>query len=228
MATLHIHLDESGNFAFSPKGTRFFIFTAVWTYNPAPLAAQLASLRFQLIKDGHLRPSALDDLAGFHACQDPRPRRETFVNAVRSHLDWNFASIVVEKNRVNAAIQVPEKFYSKFLTMVLNFVLRGRIRPSTNRVLIYTDTLPMRSRRESTAVNTTVKASCQKELRGKKFTILHHPSESNYWLQIADYCSWSICRKWEFNDCETYELLKDRLAAPEIAPMSRGDGTVYY
>jgi Protein of unknown function (DUF3800) len=194
----------------------------------APLAVRLSGLRFQLIKDGHLRPNVFDDLAGFHACQDPKPRRDAFVSTLQSHLDWSFASIVIEKNRVNATIQSPEKFYPKFLTMVLKFVLRGRVRQSTNQILIYTDTLPMQSKVQSHAVHTTIKSVCQQESAGKPFRVLHHSSESNYWLQIADYCSWSICRKWEFGETATYDLLRAKLAAPELAPMSSGDGTVYY
>jgi hypothetical protein len=228
MATLHVHLDESGNFVFSPKGSRFYIFTVVWTHNPEPLATQLSKLKLQLIKEEHFRPNVIDDLAGFHACDDPKPRRELVLKLLRSHTDWNFASIVVEKNRVNDTICEPKNFYPKFLTMLIKFVLRGRLRPTTDRVLIYTDTLPMKSRQEAMAVNQTIKASCQKELKGKKFTILHHESVSNYWLQVADYCSWSICRKWEFADTEAYDLLLPRLAASEIDPMSRGDGTIYY
>ncbi len=227
MATLHIHLDESGNFAFTPNGTRFYIFTAAWTYNPAPLALQLSALRFQLIKNGHLKPDLPDDLAGFHACQDPRPRREAFIKALMDHSDWNFASIVIEKNRVNTSIQEPDRFYPKFLTMVLKFVLRGRVRPTASQVLIYTDTLPMKSRAEAATVSAVIKASCHAELPETPFRILHHRSESNYWLQVADYCAWSICRKWESGDSESYDLLRPRLAATELAPMSRGD-TIYY
>lgn len=227
MARLHIHLDESGNFVFSPKGTPYYIFTAVWTYNPNPLADVLSRMRYRLIKEGHLRPGVIDDLSGFHACDDPTPRRDVFVQEILAHRDWNFASLVVEKNRVNDTLYEPEKFYPKFLTMVLNFVLRGRVRPGTNLVLVYTDTLPMK-KKEASAVNGTIKASCQRELKGVPFRILHHSSESNYWIQIADYCSWAMNRKWQFNDTSYYDKLWPRLAAREIAPMGKGDGTIYY
>jgi hypothetical protein len=105
--------------------------------------------------------------------------------------------------------------------MVLKFVLHGRVRQSTNQVLIYTDTLPMQSKAHSLAVHTTIKAACQKGLGGKQFKILHHSSESNYWLQVVDYCSWSVCRKWENADVSTYEILKPKLAAQELEPMAR-------
>jgi Protein of unknown function (DUF3800) len=222
MATLHVHLDESGNFAFSPKGSRFYIFTAVWTYDPAPLAARLSNLRFQLIKEGHG-----EKLSCFHACDDPQPRRNMVVPLISSHFEWNFAAIVIEKNRVNPSLYAPEDFYPKFLTMVINFVLRGRVRPGTQAVLIYTDTLPF-PKGQIKAVEACIKKSCRAELPNTPFHVLHHRIESNYWIQIADYCSWSICRKWEFADRAVYDQLRGRIAATEIAPMSNGDGTRYY
>jgi hypothetical protein len=50
LPTLHIHTDESGNFDFSPKGSRYYVFAAAWTYHPAALAANLSALRFEQIK----------------------------------------------------------------------------------------------------------------------------------------------------------------------------------
>lgn len=221
MPTLHIHLDESGNFVFTPKGTKYYIFTAAWTYDPAPLAEQLRALRYSLIKDGHG-----EKLSGFHACDDPNPRRERVVSALRSHSGWNFASIVIEKRRVNPNLYKPEDFYPKFLSYVLNFVLRGRVKPNTSQVLIYTDTLPFTSS-QAKVVETTIKSSCRKELK-VPFQVLHHGSDGNYWIQIADYCSWSVCRKWEHSDTRFYDQIRGRLAVAEIDPMSRGDGTEYY
>ena len=93
-------------------------------------------------------------------------------------------------------------------------------------ILIYTDTLPF-SKPQAKAVEVVIKASCKAESK-IPFHVLHHRIEGNYWIQVADYCSWSICRKWEFNDPTFYGQLRCKLAAPEIAPMSLGTGKTYY
>jgi hypothetical protein len=221
MPTLHIHLDESGDFTFSPKGSRFYIFTAAWTYDPVPLAARLRLLKFDLIKQGHG-----ENLSGFHACDDPPLRRETVVNLIRDSQDWHFASIVIEKCKVNPTLYDPLSFYPKFLTSVLKFVLKGRLRGGTPLVLIYTVTLPFQKNHRM-AVTTTIKASCKDQLV-VPFRLLHHRVESNHWIQIADYCSWAVCRKWEFSDTKFYDLLRPRLAAPEMCLTDKGDGVAYY
>ena len=157
MTTLHVHLDESGNFVFSPKGSKYYIFTAVWTYNPIPLAAQLSRLRFSLIKDEKFRGGILDDLSGFHACDDPPPRRLSVINKLVAFQEWNFASLVVEKRCLIDTLYDPEKLYPKLLNMVLKFVLKGRIRPTTKRVLVYTDSLPMKSKKEAEVVSNSIR-----------------------------------------------------------------------
>jgi uncharacterized protein DUF3800 len=223
LPTLHVHLDESGDLNFSPAGSRYYIFACVWTYEPAPLANELNALRFSLVKQGHG-----ESLSGFHARQDAQPKRERVFPILVKHRNWTYASIVVEKRRVNPVLYEPEKFYPKFCTMLLRFVFKGRIKPHTTGVLIYTDTLPFGGNRAK-AAEVAIKSACRSDLpAGLPFHVLHHRRESNAWIQVADYCCWSICRKWEQGNHETYNQLRARLAATEIDPTSRGDGTTYY
>ena len=166
-------------------------------------------------------------MCAFHACDDPQPRRDLVINVLANHRTWNFASIVVDKPRVNPSLYDPMSFYPKFTAMVLRFVFKGRVRPGASGVLIYTDTLPFQ-KKKALAVEVAIKGSCRRDLPSLPFQICHHRRESNAWIQVADYCSWSVFRKWEHGNHNAYNLLRGRLAATEIDPMSRGDGTVYY
>lgn len=224
MPTLHIHVDESGEFNFSPSGSRYYIFTAVWTYDPVPLAADLTNLRYSIIKAGHG-----PNLSAFHACEDPVPRRELVIATMLRHSQWNFASIVINKRHINPAIREPDTFYPKFMAYILKFIFKGRIHPHTPKVLIYTDTLPFPNKKKSTAVEIAIKSACRKDLPPTiSFEVCNHRRESNPWIQVADYCCWSVCRKWEHGSTDAYDRFKVKLAATEIDITSRGDGTVYY
>jgi len=130
LPTLHIHTDESGNFDFSPKGSRYYVFAAAWTYYPAALAAGLTALRFEQIKNGHG-----ESLSSFHACEDSPWLRDRVISKILTYAPWSFAAIVVQKAKVNPSIYDPQHFYPKFLTMVLRFILRGRVRPGTSQIL---------------------------------------------------------------------------------------------
>ena len=149
------------------------------------------------------------------------------LGALLTRTGWNFASIVVDKPRVNPSLYDAFRFYPKFLSMVLRFIFKGRLLRGTSQVLIYTDTLPF-TKRQALAVEVAIKTECKADLGGIPFQVCHHRRESNAWLQIADYCCWGMCRKWEHGDVTTYNVLRPRLAAPELNPMAAGDGTVYY
>jgi hypothetical protein len=73
--TLHIHLDESGNWHFNPKGSKYYAFAVVWTYDPQPLAIALTALRFRLVKQGL-------SIDGFHASPDKQSTRDAVVNTM--------------------------------------------------------------------------------------------------------------------------------------------------
>lgn len=94
MSTLHVHLDESGNFRFSPEGSRYYIFAAAWTYEPAPLAHELTNLSFSLVKKGL-------NIQAFHASPDRQDTRDAVVSILTKHNTWQYAAIVVEKSKVN-------------------------------------------------------------------------------------------------------------------------------
>jgi hypothetical protein len=216
--TLHVHLDESGNFTFSLHGTKYYVFSAAWTYDPAPLAQDLTRLRFSLLKDGH-------NIAAFHATEDKQENRDSVVNVLVGHNNWEYAGIVIEKAKVNPAIRDPHIFYPKFASMVLKYIFR-RLEAGTSTVLIFTDHLPVQKYRDSAekAIKKAARASLPPAVR---FEAYHHRRESNAWIQVADYCSWAVFKRWERGDPRTYDLLRPRLATPELDVLAKG-ATRYY
>ena len=219
MPTIHVSLDESGDFNFSPSGSKYYVFATSWTYEPAPLARALTDLRFSLLKQGQ-------NIQAFHATEDKQQHRDEVVTVLRAHLNWRFAAIVVEKAKVNPTIRDPSHFYPKFAFMLLTFVFRGCLRPGTNDALIFTDALPLKARRDS--VEKAIKKACRAELDpGIRFESYHHHRASNAWIQVADYCSWAIYRKWQHGDPRSYEQLRVRLLKPELDVLAGGE-TWYY
>jgi hypothetical protein len=221
VATLHIHLDESGNWHFNPKGSRHYTFAIAWTYDPQPLAAALMALRFRRVKQGL-------NIDGFHASPDRQTTRDAVVRTLIADTGWNFAAVVLEKCKVNPVLREPQEFYPKFAGILLKFVLRGRIRFGTDRVLFFTDTLPLDTNAKREGVLKAIKTAAAAEIPGIEHHVFSHRSESNKWLQVVDYCSWAVHKKWETGDNRTYDQLRPRLAATELNVTARGDQTKYY
>lgn len=124
LATLHVHLDESGNFHFRPKGSKYFIFTAAWTYDPAPVARDLTALRFSLLKQGH-------NLQRFHTSEDRQVNRDAVVDVLTRHANWQFGAVVVEKAKVYPKLYPPHRFYPEFAVSMFKFIFHRFIAPET-------------------------------------------------------------------------------------------------
>src|SRR5262245_57189893 len=162
----------------------------------------LIALRFALLKKGH-------DLHRFHATEDKQLNRDAVVTALAGFAGWKFAAVVIEKAKVYPELRSPHRFYPEFASSVLKHVFRRHLAPGTDTVLVFTDTLPVHKRRE--AVEKAIKTACRQELpKATHFESYHHPSASNHWLQVADYCSWAVFKKWEQGDTRTYDLLSHR------------------
>lgn len=221
MATLHIHLDESGDWKFVPKASKYLILAAAWTYDPRPLAHSLTALRYKLVRDGL-------NIDSFHASPDKQSTRNQVVSTLVSHDAWRFAAVVMEKRKVNPVLRDPHKFYPTFASVLLKFILRGQGR-SASRAIVYADTIPMDSHAKKEGVVKAMKQTCADELLPTcTHHVYSHRSESNPWLQVADYCCWALRKKWEVGDTRTYEAIKARLAKEELELTAGGDGTVYY
>jgi hypothetical protein len=126
---------------------------------------------------------------------------------------------------VNPSIRAPERFYPQFLASMLRFVFRGSIGKSASSLTAFTDSLPVKRNRES--VVKAIKESCRAELGKLPFDIFHHRRESNAWIQVADYCTWAVFRKWESGDSRTYDQIAIRLQASELDCLRSGT-TLYY
>lgn len=148
--------------------------------------------------------------------------RDAVVEVLSRHENWNFAAVAVEKAKVYPELHEPHRFYPQFASSVLKYVLRRHLRPGTGNVLVFTDTLPVKAKRE--AAEKAIKTACRSELQEHvRFDSYHHPCASNCWIQAADYCSWAVFRKWEHGDTRTYELLRARLAEPELDALRNGE-----
>jgi len=218
MSTLHIHLDESGEFDFTPRATKFFVFAAAWTYQPKLLAERLTTLRFRFLREGK-------NVSHFHASEDTPEVKAKVVETLLEYKLWGYAATVVEKRKVPPSGQDKDYFYPKYAAGPLLYAMKRRT-PNTDRIIICADRLP--GNPDFPYIEKAIKAVVGVYLPpGLTYHFFAHPSASNTWLQVADYCCWCVRRKWEKRDPAMYNQLRPRLHAPEwdvLASLS----TFYY
>jgi len=90
---------------------------------------------------------------------------------------------------------------------LIRYVLEPKNLRDYTEVIVITDSIPVSRKRE--AVEKAVKQILSRMLpAGTKYRVLHHASKSCVSLQVADYCSWAIFRKWERGDLRSYDLIR--------------------
>ena len=116
--------------------------------------------------------------------------------------------LVVEKAKVEPALQADWHFYPEVLTHLLKLILPVELDDGdAERVIVITDTIPVNKKRRAiergvwTALHGTLPP-------GMQYRVLHHQSRSHYGLQVADYCCWAIFRKWQTGERTWYDRIK--------------------
>ncbi len=172
MPALNIFIDESGDFEFSPKGSRHFVLTAVTTAGCADLLHEFFRLKRDLAIEGQ-------GIERFHATDDSIAVRNRFFDLIAAHVGhgcFKVDSVVLRKNRANPAIRDPETFYAMSLKWLLQWVF-SRHTEGIDSVLVWTDLLPRRKKRE--VFEKTVKTYLVNSLKVHLPYRLHHHSSAS-------------------------------------------------
>ena len=216
---LYIYVDEAGNFDFSPGGTKFFIMTCVTVCRPFPAHQRLLDVKYDQLQTGL-------NLEYFHASEDRQAVRDQVFEAIGQGMDaYRTYAVVIRKNKTNPVLREPEKLYPKAFGWLMKFVLPRRCDPSIGTIVVVTDELPEQRKRR--AMEKAVKSALKPLVPpGTTYHLYHHQSRSDINLQIADYFSWAIYRKWESDDLRSHRLVESAIKA-EGDLFARGDREYY-
>ncbi len=198
---LYIFLDEAGNLDFSKTGTKFFLLGAITKERPFHAYKELTELKYDLTELG-------TELEYFHASENAQPVRNRMFDIIcRNLAGVRIDALVVEKRKTGPALQTEEKFYARMLGYLLKYILNQHDLGQFKEVLVFTDSIPIQKKRST--IEKAIKTTLAELLPATaKYWLLHHCSKSNLDLQIADYCTWAIYRKWNMGDARSYEHIK--------------------
>jgi hypothetical protein len=198
---LYIFLDEAGNFDFSPKGTRYFVLSGIVKERPFHAYKELIELKYNLVEEGV-------GIEYFHAAEDNQATRNRVFDIIEQNLQGvTIDAVLVEKAKVAIDDQHEERFYPKILGLLIREILNRQNLALYNEVIVFTDNLPVNRKRAviEKAVKKSLSALLPSDVR---YRILHHASKSNMDLQISDYCTWALYRKWNKDDDRSYKRVR--------------------
>ena len=197
---LYLFLDEAGNLDFSRTGTRYFLLGCITKVRPFHAYQEMTELKYDMIEEGL-------QLEYFHAAEDRQATRNRVFDIIQRHLPGvRVDALLVEKCKTSPALQVEERFYAHMLGQLLRFILGQHQLEEYAEVIVFTDRIPVQRKRG--AVEKAAKQTLAGLLpAGTRYRVLHHDSKSNFDLQIADYCTWAIYRKWALADARSFDVI---------------------
>ncbi len=208
---VYIFLDESGNLDFGPRGTKYFVLTAVSMKRPFVMNQALDDYKYDCIESGV-------DIDHFHCYNDSKRVRRIVFDLIMGDPDAiDIDCLVIEKSAIAAELQIATHFYPMMFGQVMNLAIQQIPQDidSAGEVVVISDTVPINKGRR--AVEKSVQTVLASAFPKVQHRILHHQSRSHYGLQIADYCSWSIFRKWAVGDSSWFD---------QIEPLIRNELTI--
>jgi Protein of unknown function (DUF3800) len=216
MATLNIFIDESGSFDFTPKGSKYFILTAIAAIDCDTMFPEFFKLKHEL------------GCEEFHATEDPQSTRDQMYDLIERHCAhgcFSVDSIIAQKNKVNPAIREDAVFYSKLLRILLKWVFRYWTTHDIEGINIWAARIG--THKKKAVFEKTIKAYLAHDLEAPiPYKLLIHASTSHPLLQVADYCCWAVAKKWKDNELRPYQKIR-RALKTEREVFRRGT-TEYY
>lgn len=217
MADLYVFADEAGNFDFSPKpaASRYFVLTTI-TANHCGVGDRLLALRRELGWKG----MHLDRV--FHATEDPQAVRDE-VFSLLADAEFRVDATILEKRKAQPHLQSEAAFYKMAWFLHFKHVARKIAQP-TDRLFVAAASLGTKKKRGTfhAAVDDVVRqvSPC------RSHRVAFWPAASDPCLQVADYCTWAIQRRWEREDDRSHVLIRSKIQT-EFDVWQRGTALYY-
>lgn len=214
--TLYLFIDESGNFDFSPKGTKYFILSGLITADPISKRGELIKLRYKLLSEGI-------DQEYFHATEDLQAVRDQ-VYAFLASLGGSYEvrAVAARKNKTNPVLyresymkgsRLIERvtgigLYRKLCECLLQYIFRGKSN-RVGRIIVVLGSLFVGDKKK--VLLQTLKHFLKNRFPGVPFEIFSHQTCADLNCQLADYCCWAISVRAERGEKRPYEVIRSQV-----------------
>lgn len=200
---VHIFLDESGDLGFGEHSSHWFILTMVLTANHRQIEKCVKKTHRDLKK----KYKKVGELHAYHVDATTKKR---LLRRLAEVEDLQILCIILNKKKVYVDLQNQKNYlYNYTANILLDRLHNKSLISNQEKIRIVID------QRET---NKFLKKNFENYLtdnlvkRGNNsFEIKIRPSHAEKCLQAVDFVSWSMFRKYERNDYEYYEIIKNKV-----------------
>jgi len=198
----YIFLDESGELGFSSRSTKWFIITLMsCDEGEVPRIRRIIKrVREKLIKKKLKR---FPELKGNNSTD--KIRQEVLERFSKTKA--KIFVIILDKSKVYEYLRKKkDKLYNYLSNLIMN-----ECSFDTKEIRLIVDrSKPKRSLRDD--FDNYLKLKLKDKLSSCNLIIKHENSLSEPCLQVLDFASWSIFRKYESEDSSFYDIIKDKIS----------------
>ncbi len=219
MARIHVFADEAGDFAFNRQGgSRYFIIGSV-TMESCRIGAEMLELRREL---------ALDDKIGqgyseFHAAEDRQAIRNIVFDLLASH-DFRVDATILDKTKTLPRLARDRlRFYKTAWYLHFQYVAPRIVGPKDDLLVVAS---ALQISKKKAVLGHAVEDVVNQVVQARTYRTAFWPAQADPCLQVADYVTWAIQRKYERGDSRSYDLIQDRIAS-EFQPFQVGTTTYH-
>ena len=181
------------------------------------IVADLLDLRRELAWEGVELPQ------GFHATNNKRDTRARVFNILSKH-DFRVDATILDKRKTEPAIRrTNSSFYGFVWYSHLKHTARDIVLPQSE-LLITASAIGIKQTKAY--FSSAVQAVNREVMPNVIIKAAMWPAATDICLQVADYCSWAVQRKWERDDSQAYAIIKDKMGSENDIFGSRT--TFYY
>ncbi len=215
MRRIHVFGDEAGDFVFEPPKegvSRYFIIGTV-TLEDCSIGDELLALRRELAWEGL-------HLDSFHATTNKQAVRNQVFEKIAACDGLRFDATILDKRKtIEKYRNDPIQFYKLAWYLHFKFVA-PRIAGVNDSLLVVASSLMIN--RKKKAVKEAVESVVTQVAPTLNYESAFLPALCDPCLQVADYCTWALQRKYErFEDTRSYDLIRD-LVKSEWEPFRLG------
>jgi hypothetical protein len=203
MARVYVFADESGDLVFNntPEASKYFILTTV-TSPDCTVGSALLELRRELAWEG----LGLD--REFHATTDQQAIRDRVFATLSNH-SFRIDSTILEKRKSQPQMRVSQQRFYQYAWFYHFKHIADRIAKPADELLVVGASYGTKKLRN--AFYEAVRDVVNQVSPTLTYKVASWSAHSEPCLQVADYCSWAIQRKWELADTRSHVLIAPKL-----------------
>lgn len=204
----YIFLDESGDLGFKKTSSKWFLFTIAIVPEQRTLERVVKKI-WRPLKKKHKK---LGELHAYHADDTTRTR---MLRKLAELEELKVLCVVLNKEKVYVDLQNQKNYlYNYTANILLDRLHTSGVLSDGEPIELFIDRKDTKKMLRKNFIDYLSQAMSDR--RGGSFSVTLHASHENKSLQAVDFISWALFRKYERNDYQFYEMIKNKITDEQL------------